>query len=88
MQDAKPGREHVLALGMSPIACAACSDTENAVAEGRMVETRHTAASLRGKVRLMVNLCCEYDMKKVEYSGARPMCQKCWKYRETRRIDA
>ena len=52
-----PFREHVLALGRSPIACAACSAIECfAVTEENVVETRHTATSLRIVIRPMVNM--------------------------------
>lgn len=50
----KPLREQVLALGRSPIACAACSAAESAIAEGTVVEMRHTVASLRKIIRVMV----------------------------------
>lgn len=45
LQDVKPAREHVLALGRRPSACAACSAAEKAVTVGKVVERRHTAAS-------------------------------------------
>ena len=77
MHDAKPDKEHVLALGRSPIACAACSTTESAVAEARVLETRHAAASLGRVIRPMVILCGKYGMKKVEESVASTVCQKC-----------
>lgn len=59
LHGAKPEREHVLALGRSPRTCAACSAAESAVAEGTVVERRHTAASSRKVIRPMVILCSE-----------------------------
>ena len=53
----KPVKEHVLALGRSPIACAASSDTDSAVAEGTVVVIRHIAASLKKYFDPMVILC-------------------------------
>ena len=52
------------------------------------MERRHTAASLRGIIRPMVILYCEYGMKNMEDSVARPVCQKCLKYRGTKRVVA
>lgn len=52
----KPAREHELALGRRPIACAACSIAESAVTEGMVVETRHIAARLRKVIRSMAIL--------------------------------
>lgn len=62
----KPVREHVLALGRSPIASAASSVIDNAVTEVIVVERRHIAASLRKIIPPMVNLCGELDMEKFE----------------------
>lgn len=59
LHGAKPAREHVPDLGRSPIACAACSTAESAVAKERGVKMRHTAASLRKVTRPMVILCGE-----------------------------
>ena len=56
LHDVKPDREHELALGRRPIACAACCAAESAVAEAMEVEARHTAASLGKVIRLMVIL--------------------------------
>ena len=69
LHGAKPESEHVLALGRSPIACAASS-----VTEGMAVETTHIAASFRKVIRFMVVLCGELDMERIEESVARPMC--------------
>ena len=74
LHGAKPESEHVLALGRSPIACAASSVTENAVTEGMAMETTHIAASFRKVIRFMVILCGELDMERIEESVARPMC--------------
>lgn len=62
----KPAREHVLALGRSPIACAGSAVAEKAVTEGIVVETRHIAASSNRVIRPMVILCGELNMEKVE----------------------
>lgn len=56
LQGANPAREHVLALGRSPTACAACSAAESAVVEGTVVITRHSDISLRRVLRPMVIL--------------------------------
>ena len=66
LQGVKPAREHVLALGRSPMACATSSIAESAVTEGMVVEIRYTAVSLRKVIRPMVNLCGELFMEKVE----------------------
>ena len=66
LHGAKPASEHVLALGRSPIACAASSVIESAVTEGIVVERRHIAASLRKVICPMVVLCGELDMERVE----------------------
>ncbi len=55
----KPVKEHVLALGRSPIAYAASSvieSAESAITEGIVEEARHVAASLRKVIRFMVIL--------------------------------
>ena len=57
LQGTKPVKEHVLALGRSPMACAASSVTDSAVAEGMMVVIRHVAANLRMGFNPMVILC-------------------------------
>lgn len=74
LHDAKPGREHVLALGISPITCAAFCVAKSAVIEGMVVERRHNAVRLSKFVRPMVILCDELDMKKIEWSVASPIC--------------
>ena len=59
----KPAREHLLALGRSPIACAASSVIDSAVAEGMEVESRHSAVSLRRIIRPMMILYDGIDME-------------------------
>ena len=53
----KPVKEHVLALGRGPIACAASSVTDSAVAEEMVVVIRHIAANLMKVFDPMVVLC-------------------------------
>lgn len=66
LHGAKPVREHVLALGRSPIASAAPSVIDSAVTEETVVERKHIAASLRKVILPVVILCGELDMEKFE----------------------
>lgn len=66
LQGAKPVREHLLALGRSPIASAASSVIDSAVTGEIVVERRHIAASLRKVILPMVILCGELDMEMFE----------------------